>query len=77
MVSVRVDVVLGAEVGVARSTTVRVWRAREGVCRGFGSASDAWRTSCRKTATPSEVTPNSLWLMPASGLEDMKVEGSP
>ena len=28
--------------------------------------------SARKTATPSEVTPNSLWLIPARGFDEMK-----
>eukprot|EP00966_Prymnesium_polylepis_P043103 1001326-Prymnesium_polylepis.1 len=35
----------------------------------------AFSASRRKTATPSEVTPYSLWLIPARGLDDMNADG--
>mmetsp|Transcript_842 Transcript_842/g.3030 ORF Transcript_842/g.3030 Transcript_842/m.3030 type:complete len:262 (-) Transcript_842:1935-2720(-) len=35
----------------------------------------ACRATSRNTETPSEVTPYSLWLMPAPGLDEMNAEG--
>ena len=43
--------------------------------RSVGSISIALSASRRKTATPSDVTPYSLWLMPARGFDDMKADG--
>lgn len=44
--------------------------------RARGSIPRALRATSRKTFTPSLVTPYTLWLMPAPGLELMKAVGS-
>mmetsp|Transcript_27188 Transcript_27188/g.79407 ORF Transcript_27188/g.79407 Transcript_27188/m.79407 type:complete len:223 (-) Transcript_27188:1962-2630(-) len=40
-----------------------------------GERPSALSATSRKTATPSDVTPNSLWLMPSAGLDDMNAAG--